>query len=511
MVQESHAPVVRRNGTVSTSEVQTSTTFECDFQYKEAVKKLNGLQSNADVLRKRRENWHNLESENVPAVVKFLGRIGRQQNDLQRLHAVHVAGTKVRERIRINGVPLDKAKFTKYFNEVYGALESKQDFAGDMPPYFKFLTVLGFHVFLAESVDVAIVEVGIGGQYDCTNVIQHPWAVGITTLDIEHVHLLGSTIEEIAWQKAGILKPGAKAYTASQCSAALAVIENRAKERECRVGVVPPLPVDVELGIRGQVQRENAALAVRLANAWVQKFERETSSSSSSSCGPPIPLPTGPHSPTSPPSWLYFEHPLALQDLSANVLRGLGLCRWPGRAQILRTRDAVFFLDGAHTQNSCAMCSKWFQSSSEEENTAKASPVKRVLIFSCTGERDPRPLLAPLALVGFEVVIFCPTVVKRAMDVASDQTNFTQDEIMAGRQLRRERESWLDLTSCEEKSVHVCASISEALDRLQDVVRSGQPVSAVESLGSTPPHVLVTGSLHLVGGVLGLIQDDPAV
>ena len=75
-----------------------------------------------------------------------------------------------------------------------------------MPGYFAFLTILAFNVFIKENVDVAVVEVGIGGQYDSTNFIRAPVVCGVTSLGIDHVVLLGDTIDKIAWNKAGIFK-----------------------------------------------------------------------------------------------------------------------------------------------------------------------------------------------------------------------------------------------------------------------------------------------------------------
>lgn len=79
----------------------------------------------------------------------------------------------VRERIRINGTPIDEPDFTRHFWRIYDKLASVSECTHmPMPAYFKFLTVLAFYTFLVEEVDVAIVEVGIGGTYDCTNVIR---------------------------------------------------------------------------------------------------------------------------------------------------------------------------------------------------------------------------------------------------------------------------------------------------------------------------------------------------
>lgn len=75
-----------------------------------------------------------------------------------------------------------------------------------MPTYFRFLTLMAFHVFMEEGVDVAILEVGIGGEYDATNVIDSPWVCGISSLGFDHQKMLGDTLPEIAWHKAGIMK-----------------------------------------------------------------------------------------------------------------------------------------------------------------------------------------------------------------------------------------------------------------------------------------------------------------
>ncbi|KFU84293.1 hypothetical protein M959_12039, partial [Chaetura pelagica] len=84
-----------------------------------------------------------------------------------------------------------------------------QDLArASMPAYFRFLTIMAFHVFLQEKVDLAVVEVGIGGAYDCTNIIRAPVVCGISALGIDHTSILGDTMEKIAWQKGGIFKVG---------------------------------------------------------------------------------------------------------------------------------------------------------------------------------------------------------------------------------------------------------------------------------------------------------------
>lgn len=77
-----------------------------------------------------------------------------------------------------------------------------------MPGYFRFITLLAFHAFLEAKVDATILEVGVGGTYDSTNVVPKPVVTGVTALGLDHVAVLGKTLKEIAWQKGGIFKAG---------------------------------------------------------------------------------------------------------------------------------------------------------------------------------------------------------------------------------------------------------------------------------------------------------------
>ena len=182
-------------------------TKTAKLSYDEAVAALNNLQTNAALLQKVRKERQKNVHLNLPQTLKYLERSGMTLNDLDTLKIIHVSGTKgkgstcafcesilrhsglktgfyssphlvtVRERIRINGEPIEQDKFTSYFWSVYDKVcKGRED--EDRPPYFKFLTILAFNIFWKEKVDVAIVEVGIGGAYDCTNIIRKPSVTG---------------------------------------------------------------------------------------------------------------------------------------------------------------------------------------------------------------------------------------------------------------------------------------------------------------------------------------------
>lgn len=140
----------------------------------------------------------------------------------------------VTERIRLNGAPMTEKHFAGQFWRLFNQLDGSKEAPDDLPHYFQFLTLMALHVFLAERVDVAIMEVGIGGLYDCTNIIRGTKTVGITSLGLDHVAMLGDTVEKIAHQKAGIIKRQSHVYTVPQLGRANEVINATAAEKGVR-------------------------------------------------------------------------------------------------------------------------------------------------------------------------------------------------------------------------------------------------------------------------------------
>merc|ERR1711962_1803708 len=278
------------------------------------------------------------------------------------------------ERIRIDGKPLSQDDFAKHFWEVYDKVVRYQD---DKPAYFKFLTILAFNVFIKEKVDVAVIEVGIGGLYDSTNVIDRPIAVGITLLDYDHVKVLGHTIEEIAWHKAGIMKPGTVAMVnPNQPPSALHVIKERANDIGCQVYTVPRLenynwsnfPPE-ELGLFKEVHADNASLALQLARYFLTRAP-----------------PTGGANPS---PIMDTCKPFQLEWRKDNRKK---LVNWPGLSQTVCQGSKLFFLDGAHTKQSMWACRKWFLALLEKYPNTDST--KRILLFNSTGDRNSDILLS---------------------------------------------------------------------------------------------------------------------
>ncbi|HEY2575692.1 MAG TPA: Mur ligase family protein [Streptosporangiaceae bacterium] len=137
--------------------------------------------------------------------------------------------TSMRERISLDGEPLDARRFVELYQELLPYLAIVDERHETRLSFFEVLTAMAFAAFADAPVDVAVVEVGIGGTWDCTNIADGTVAV-ITPIAIDHTRYLGSTVEAIAGDKSGIIKPGAVAVLAQQPVAAAEVLLRRAAE-----------------------------------------------------------------------------------------------------------------------------------------------------------------------------------------------------------------------------------------------------------------------------------------
>ena len=139
----------------------------------------------------------------------------------------------MRERIAVDGEPVSAEVLVETWDEVAPIIEivdaRSAAEGGPRMTFFEVLVVLAYAVFADAPVDVAVVEVGIGSRWDATNVADGDVAV-VTPIDINHTHFLGSTVEEIAFEKAGIVKPGAVLVTAAQDEAVAAILTDRCDE-----------------------------------------------------------------------------------------------------------------------------------------------------------------------------------------------------------------------------------------------------------------------------------------
>uniref|UniRef100_A0A8C7B0K2 tetrahydrofolate synthase n=1 Tax=Neovison vison TaxID=452646 RepID=A0A8C7B0K2_NEOVI len=269
-----------------------------------------------------------------------------------------------------------------------------------MPAYFRFFTLM---------VDLAVVEVGIGGAYDCTNIIRKPVVCGISSLGIDHTSLLGDTVEAIAWQKGGIFKRGVPAFTVLQPDGPLAVLRDRAQQISCPLYLCPPLEALEEggppltLGLEGEHQRSNAALALQLARCWLQQKGHQELKMSRPSVLRQMPL-----APVFQPT--------------SHMRHGLRDTEWLGRTQTLQRGPLTWYLDGAHTVSSVQACVRWFRQALHRSQRPNRGREVRVLLFNSTGNRDSEALLKLLQPCQFDYAVFCPNLTEVSSASNAGQT-----------------------------------------------------------------------------------------
>ena len=222
------------------------------------------LFSATDYERMRRLRY-NTDTFDLTRMDVLLGRLGNPHRDQRCLH---IAGTKgkgstalmlnevlsaaghrvglytsphvldVRERICVGGAPIEPGAFRDLIAQVRPLVEAlAQEPGRRAPTFFEIMTAIGFLHFRDVHADLVVLEVGLGGRLDATNVVT-PVVSAITSLSIDHVEQLGSTLPEIAAEKAGIIKPGVPVISAPQADEAMAVIERVAAQRNAPLLVV---------------------------------------------------------------------------------------------------------------------------------------------------------------------------------------------------------------------------------------------------------------------------------
>ncbi|PUZ38396.1 hypothetical protein GQ55_9G192900 [Panicum hallii var. hallii] len=457
------------------------------------------------------------------------------EEPIAQLKVVHVAGTKgkgstctfaesilrscgfrtglftsphlmdVRERFRLDGLDISEDKFIRYFWWCWNKLKDKTGNDVPMPAYFRFLALLAFKIFSDEKVDVAVLEVGLGGKYDATNVVRAPVVCGISSLGYDHMEILGNTLGEIAGEKAGILKKGVPAYTVPQPEEAMSVLMRRASELGVSLQVVQPLDPqkleDQPLGLHGEHQYMNAGLAVALANTWLEKqghLDR-----------------------------IHVKHS---DTLPHQFIKGLSSACLQGRAQIVPdpqvnsendkddNSSLVFYLDGAHSPESMETCARWFAHVTNNDRIQLGSlkqphadrNSRKILLFNCMTVRDPQRLLPRLLDtcaqngIHFEQALFVPnqSQYNKLGSLASPPSEREQIDLSWQLSLQR---VWESLPHNNEglnganssRASSVFESLPQAIQWVRETAQQNQ---------STQFQVLVTGSLHLVGDVLRLLK-----
>ncbi|MBP6577745.1 MAG: bifunctional folylpolyglutamate synthase/dihydrofolate synthase [Chryseobacterium sp.] len=168
------------------------------------------------------------------------------------------------ERIKINGENCDK-------EFVYDFIQKLKELPSEIQPsFFEFTTIMAFEYFFQKKVDYAIIEVGLGGRLDSTNIIK-PLISAITNVQLDHQDLLGETIEEIAFEKAGIIKEKIVVTSGEEKDAVKKIIINKAKEMNAEFIDATTIESSLESDLKGKYQKKN----IRVVLALVDELRRQ--------------------------------------------------------------------------------------------------------------------------------------------------------------------------------------------------------------------------------------------
>ncbi|SUN97432.1 bifunctional folylpolyglutamate synthase/dihydrofolate synthase [Streptococcus pneumoniae] len=268
----------------------------------------------------------NGKGSTIAFLKKMLEKLGLRVGVFSSPYLIHYT-----DQISINGESISEVRLEALMADYQSLLEGEAVANLQGTTEFEIITALAYDYFASEQVDVAIMEVGMGGLLDSTNVCQ-PILTGITTIGLDHVALLGATLEAIAEQKAGIIKQGMPLVTGRIAPEALAVIDRIAEGKDAprlaygtdyqvrhQESVVTGEVFDYTSAVRqgrfqtsllGLYQIENAGMAIALLDTFCQEDGRE----------------------------------LASNDFLGQALEETS---WPGRLEIV-SRDPLMILDGAH-------------------------------------------------------------------------------------------------------------------------------------------------------------------
>jgi dihydrofolate synthase/folylpolyglutamate synthase len=372
-----------------------------------------------------------------------------------RFSSPHVMS--VTERIAVDGEPIAEERFDEVYRELapYIELVDTQQIDGVAMTFFEIVTAMAFAAFADAPVDVAIVEVGLGGTWDATNVADADVAV-ITPIDVDHAHLLGETVAEIAAEKAGIIKPGAQAILAGQPIEAAEVLVQRCAEVGALVqreglefGVLERVPA-----VGGQVLRLNAT------EGPVEEIF--------------LPLHGAHQAANAAQALAAAEAFLGMKALNPEVVReAFAGVQMPGRMEVVR-RSPTVVLDAAHNPHGARAAAATVTEAFD------FSPL--VGVFGAMGDKDVHGILEVWSELMQQIVV---------TQVASTSRGLPAEEL---------GELAAGIFGAERVTV---------APRLDDALETAVNLAETDAGGA--PGVLVTGSVVLVGEARTLlVRQQPA-
>ena len=328
------------------------------------------------IVEKRLEGIYNLHTENSVfrldegPYIDLLAKIGNPQLNLPP--TIHVAGTngkgstiaflksiyeaaglsvhvytsphliQFNERIVLGGKQITDDQLLHYFDLIDKTNE------GASITFFEYTTALAFKAFADHPADICLLETGLGGRLDCTNVIQHPMATIITPIGYDHTEWLGNDIKVIAGEKAGIMKAGAPCFASPQLHDVMDVFTGKADELNTPLHIIKRNNDLPPLGLMGDHQKDNASVAIEVVTN---------------------------------------SHPDINHDI---IAKGLQNTKWPARMEKISNNPEVWFDCGHNAEGAKTIAQQLKQWKHDDPNT----PIH--LVLGLAADKDPNEFLKPI-------------------------------------------------------------------------------------------------------------------
>lgn len=296
------------------------------------------------------------------------------------------------ERFQINGKYITKDKLARLYNIVEEAMKREEEKTGLKPTLFEVETAISFLYFKEEEVDYALIEVGMGGRMDATNVIRHPELTVISSISYDHQAFLGDTLEEISWQKAGIIKESCPVVLSENSDEVCKVIEQEAKKKRVKCIEIEPTDYEVlsetpygstflwkeqryETKLPGRHQVSNAVTALATSEYLFHKdYEKNNARKAIAK---------------------------KLDEMNVKSAQQGGIIRtcWPGRLEVLK-KEPLFYRDGAHNPDGAKKLAAFLQ----KYFTNK----KIIYIMGVLKDKEYKKMLRYLMPMAKEVYVFKP-------------------------------------------------------------------------------------------------------
>jgi dihydrofolate synthase / folylpolyglutamate synthase len=341
------------------------------------------------------------------------------------------------ERIRVDGMEIDDATFARLYFRVQDTAQNLvlEERLPQLPSYFELLTALGFLYFAETNVQVAVLEVGMGGRLDATNIVD-PLISIITDISLDHMEWLGPTISTIAREKAGILRPSGTMITLPQHPEANQVLGEVATE--LRVKGVSATPYVPSAGTEGSYRLEVLGEAITVDSPLAGEHQHRNIALAITAAAE-----------------LASQHGFRITP--GAIAEGIRRTSWPGRLEQVERADRRWILDVAHNPAGAWALRAGLRMLLHDERP-------RTLIFSCLRDK-PVAEMSQILFPMFERVILAPIHASRATSV---------DDLLAAAMA----------TGTDALAVD---SVREAIDRAQNDVGDAKGV------------VVISGSVYLVG------------